>query len=277
VRFAVIFAFVVSALASRAVPTPADFPFDYCNGLIWLEVSSPQSSQPLRFLLDSGAAVSVLNMTIVERLNLRRGQPVKVKGVESGATGYWPQSLTANVGEVRLPEQFLAVDLSELSQACACSVDGLLGADFFRERAVQIDFINHRIRLLPATELTANSEIVPLLASKRGLRVALEVNGEKPSWLRLDTGCASSLEWVTANAPSPLRTSGTTIGLSQTSIPQSLTSVRLGNTTLTGVPTGVHRRQIFAQEAGLLGNGILDRFSRVTIDVRKNRLILEPR
>jgi hypothetical protein len=280
-RFAIASLIGLFALVSsgQAAPVSAnkECSFEFRKGLIWLTVTSSQSPRPLRFLLDTGASVSVLNSSTVDSLKLRRGRPVRVKGVEAAATGYWPQRLAAEVGEIALPEEFLAVDLSELSRACTCRIDGLVGADFFRERVVQIDFVSQKIRFPECAELSTNSEIASLRVTKNSLRCAVEINGGKPTWLRLDTGCASSLEWVTGKVRSEFAWKSTCIGLSETSIPQISTSVRLAKTTLSNIATGVHRRRIFPGEDGLLGNGILSRFSRVTVDARHNRLILDPR
>ena len=65
------------------------------------------------------------------------------------------------------------------------------------------------------------------------------------------------------------------IALTKLNIPQSRTTVDLGGRTFRDVPTGIHRTAIFPGEAGLLGNGLLARFSIVTIDAKAGRLILQ--
>jgi hypothetical protein len=109
------------------------------------------------------------------------------------------------------------------------------------------------------------------------MRVPVTVNGHKLQWVRLDTGCASALQWVTSRVPSGQCKSQVAIGLTEISIPQTQTTVEIGLQTFPGVPTGIHQTAIFAGEAGLLGNGLLSRFSRITIDTKSARLILEPR
>ena len=67
------------------------------------------------------------------------------------------------------------------------------------------------------------------------------------------------------------------IGLAEISIPQTETTVRLGQHEFEKVPTGLHEEAIFPGEAGLLGNGLLSRFSTVTIDAKAGRLRLGKR
>jgi len=71
-----------------------------------------------------------------------------VHGVQTMLTRYWQERMSAKVGAVELPRGYLAVDLEKLSASCERNVDGLIGADFFRRRVVQIDFDAQKIRLV---------------------------------------------------------------------------------------------------------------------------------
>ena len=98
------------------------------------------------------------------------------------------------------------------------------------------------------------------------------VNGSKPQRLRVDTGCATALQWVTTKVQPQQCTSKVAIGLAQLDIPQTQTTVNLAGRTFNDVPTGLHRTAIFDGEKGLLGNGLLSRFETVTIDSRAGRI-----
>ena len=126
------------------------FPIQLHDGLIWLHVDAGGSRQ-LNFLLDSGADVSVVNLATARELNLPLGRRVVVRGVHEKTFGYWPQHLKGDTNSLPIPANLLCVDLEVLSHACQCRLDGLLGADFFREHVVQIDFGARTMRLLPAT------------------------------------------------------------------------------------------------------------------------------
>lgn len=276
IRLCLTFAFASTFVVARAAQpaSVAEIPFQFRDGLIWVAARIPQSAEPLNFLLDSGAGVSVINLRTAERLKLRLGARVSVQGVESTTTGYWPQRLAATAGDVALPKDFLAVDLEQLSQVCACRVDGLIGADFFRGRVVQVDFRAKKIRLLLSSNGLETQEALPLKVKRGAFMVSLKLNGGQPQWVRLDTGCADALHWATAEARTITGTPRTAVALAPVSVRVTQASVRLGATEFAAVPTELHGKQIFAGEAGLLGNGLLSRFPAVTIDARAGRLLL---
>lgn len=252
-----------------------EFSFEFRDGLIWVQVNVPQAARPLNFLLDTGAGVSVVNSSTAKALSLPLGRSVTVQGVGTLTSGYWPEQLTATAGQVPLPRDYLAVDLNQLSGACNCRVDGLIGADFFRGRVVQIDFAAHRVRLLATSKSGGDS--LPLRVRHGALQVSVSVNGAASGWARLDTGCASSLQWVRrVKSESRGQESKTdvAVGLAGMSIPVEPATVRLGQVLFREVPTGMHEKPIFAGEAGLLGSGLLSRFTQVTIDAKSGRLLL---
>ena len=80
--------------------------------------------------------MSVINLSTAKRIGSKLGREVRVHGVQTTLKGYWRQHMSAKVGDVELPREYLAVDLEKLSSSCERSVDGLLGADSFRGRTV---------------------------------------------------------------------------------------------------------------------------------------------
>lgn len=256
-----------------AANTPGEFPFAFREGLLWVEVTTSESSQPLNFLLDTGAEVSVINLNTANRLGLALGPRVSVHGVKTTTTGYWPTRLGVSAGSATLPSEFLVLDLSRLSHSCEQPVDGLIGADFFRQKVVQIDFVTCKVRAAPSFACPAEMKSLPLEIRPGGLRVNACVNGI-PGRFRIDTGCATALQWVTGKAPLEGCSNTVAVGLTTVDIPQTQTTLELGGQTFTNVPTGIHRKPIFPGEAGLLGDGLLSRFDSLTIDARSGRLIL---
>ena len=273
--FAILIFAVALFQAKAAASASTEFPFEFHDGFLWVKVSVPQSGTPLNFLLDSGASVSVINLETAQRLKLHLGQPVSVQGVESSTKGFWSHRLIVKADGVQLQKNYLAVDLEKLGQACNCCVDGLIGADFFRDKVVQIDFDAQKIRILKSNNAEKSDEALPLELRSCGMRVPITVDGHKQQWVRLDTGCASALQWVTSDVSIEQCTRKTAIGLNAISIPQTQTTVNVGEQAFEKVPTGLHETAIFPGEAGLLGNDLLSRFSTVTIDTKAGRVILQ--
>jgi hypothetical protein len=258
-----------------ALTVLSEFPFEFHEGLLWVQVTVPQSDKPLNFLLDTGAGASVINLNTAKRVGLKLGEATTVRGVQTTLTGYWLEQTSAKVGNVQLPHDYLAVDLGKLGRACERPVDGLIGLDFFRANVVQIDFAAQKIRILKADNTEKSDEALPLQLRPCGMRVPITVDGHKRQWVRLDTGCASALQWVTSDVLPEQCTRQTAIGLAAILIPQTQTTVNIGKQDFEKVPTGLHDKAIFAGEAGLLGNGLLSRFSTITIDVKAGHVFLE--
>ena len=244
--------------------------------MVWVKVALAGTSEPLNFLLDSGAGTSVLDLAAARRLGLGLGARQNVQGVHGRSVAFRVEDFAANAAGVRLPDSLLAVDLSGPSRACHQRIDGLLGVDFFRGRIVRIDFASQTIRLLQRCEVNeAGSEVLPLTTRNGALCARISVDGNSPEWLRLDTGCNTALEWVVTGDRAK-KLGLVTIGLDSDSVREFHADVQLGTKRLLAVKTGVHSEQMFAGESGLIGNGLLSRFT-VTIDFAKSRCLLASR
>ena len=215
-------------------------PFQFRDGMVWLKVAVAGKSEPLDFLLDSGASASVLDLSAARRLGLKLGARQDVQGVHSRSLAYRVEVFAAHASSIAIPSSLLAVDLSGPSRACHQRIDGLLGADFFRGRIVQIDFASQTIRLLQRSEVNeAGCEILPLTTRNDALCARVCVDGNAPEWLRLDTGCNTTLEWVvTGDKAKELGL--TTLGFNSGSVREIHTDVQLGAKRISAVKTGIH-------------------------------------
>lgn len=256
-----------------AVVSKPEFPFKFHEGLLWVKVKVPESPKSLNFLLDSGAQVSAVNLQTAKELGLVLGQRVEVVGVGVAMEAFWTATRSVKAGGVELPNRLLALDLQKLSQSCECRVDGLIGADFFKNRRVQLDFRKSNVRLLSLT-VACRGDATILNVRRCGMRVKATIDGKKTGWLRVDTGCATPLQWVTTDVSTKNCTRRIAVGLTRVEIPQTSTEVKIGNTVLLNVTTGLHASPIFDGEAGLIGNGLLSQFESVTFDANGSKLIL---
>lgn len=268
-------AVVCGARADVPAATNA-IPFEFSDGLLWLRVEAPQAGRTLNFLLDTGAERSVLNAATAKELGLAGARKISVQGVEAETTGEWPVRCAAKAGNLALPAEYLALDLSQLARSCDRPLDGLLGADFLRGKVMKIDFAAGQLLFCQNISPAKTDTVLPLKTFNDCFCLPVSINGRSRQWLRLDTGCATPLQWVTTRAVAGAKPEKPAIGLAPLAIPQAKTTVALGGNQFTDVPTGIHRRAIFAGESGLVGNGLLSRFAAVTLDAKSGRLILTP-
>ena len=250
-----------------------EIPFTHRDGYLWLKVEVAGSGEPLHFLLDSGAAASVVSLDAARRLGLKLGRSVPVEGVHSRTRAFRVNRFDAHVAGVELSRSVLALDLSAVGATCHRLIDGLVGADFFRDRVVQIDYPAGLIRLLDAAPLESGGESLPIKLRNGAICVPISVAGAEQQWLRLDTGCDSAVEWAPGGSPLPFWR-GTSVGLTNTRSRTVNADVGIGGHTMRKVAVGVHSRPIFRNESGLLGNILLSKF-RVTVDLRKRRVLFE--
>ena len=244
--------------------------------MIWVDVAVSGANKRLAFLLDSGAGTTVIDLAAARRLGLKLGRSQSVQGVGGRTVAYATSGFNASAASVPISSSPLALDLSGPSAGCGRRIDGLIGADFFRTRVIQINYAARSIRLLDRAATDAlPGDILPLTFRSDALCARISINGNKPEWLRLDTGCNTALEWVIGKRGANTLPQ-TTIGLHAGSARETITDVTLGTRQVTGVKTGIHASPMFAGESGLIGNGLLSRFT-VTIDARGRRCVLSAR
>jgi hypothetical protein len=156
-----------------------------------------RESEPLDFLLDSGAGISAIDLRTARSLGVHLGNRQIVQGVNGQGSACRVNDFQAECGGIALPKSVLAVDLRALSDRCEQPVDGILGVDFFRSRTVQIDFTQGRVRMLEKCDPNlANCEILPVRMCNDAFCVPVRVARNPAQWMRLDTGCDAALEWV---------------------------------------------------------------------------------
>ena len=274
VMFALAF---TSAEAGTVTTSPVTtIPFEYHDGLLWLHVEAPGSDRPMEFLIDTGAAASVVDQQTAQRIGWPLREPVSVRGVDAQQQANWTPTEKISFSGVEWAHRFVAVDLRKLSYACDRPVDGLLGADFFRGRVAQFDYARQVLRLLPSNSVASGSVVLPLRLDHGAFCVPLRVNGCMAKWVRLDTGCAKPLHWVTKDIRRETSSPQVCIGLADVQVPFATATVQIGKERINSVEVGLHKHEIFVGEAGLLGNGLLSRYV-VTLDAKTSRVVLSKR
>lgn len=256
-----------------------EIPFQLREGLLWVEVICEGSREPLEFIFDTGASVSVVNLDLCRKLKWRLPASVPVGGIGGAGEGAWPvrfDGRLAGPGSCPLPTKLLGLDLTELSEATGSRVDGLIGGDFIKDHVVRIDFAKRLITMQKpgSFEPPLQAETIPLKRRGGAWLVPLRVNGGDSEWFRLDTGCSGNLHWVNGKASRKNGEAVVAAGIGEVKLTSLMVDAQFGESEFSGVQAMIHARTIFPGEAGLLGTGLLTNYS-VTIDPKSSRLYLE--
>ncbi|HSI16011.1 MAG TPA: aspartyl protease family protein [Chthoniobacter sp.] len=263
---------VFFAWPAKAETQPVEIPFTFTDGFIRVQARVPQCTEPLYFLLDSGAGASVLSLRTAQRLHIPLGKTESVRGVGVSAAAHHLAGVDATASGVLLSNVSLAVDLSAADELCSKPIDGLIGVGFFKDRVVQIDYTRRVLRVGAAVPATA-AERLPIKMMNGIMCVPVGVNDSTSRWTRFDTGCNDSLHWVIPRTAARGDHNAVSIGFVTDTDDTSLTSVSLGKRALHTVKTALHGSPLFPGEAGLLGNGILSQFV-VTVDWPNRQVLL---
>jgi len=133
----VLTAFSAISISSQQSVTKDEIPIERCDRLpvVFMKVDGANR----RFLLDTGAN-SILNKN-----SFPEGQPMQVR-VNSWSGEAPANAHVVSLKEVRLGNHILrnwklaAIDLSPISKACGCLIDGILGVDLLDQIGLTIDF-----------------------------------------------------------------------------------------------------------------------------------------
>lgn len=159
-------------------------PFEVRNNKIVLSVSV-NNIGPLSFVLDTGAANSLVSLDKVEQLKLKTLSKIPVAGAgNSEVFGYIVEPVQIQVSGLKtatFPVQ-VAFPLAELSKFEGSRVDGILGYEFFSNFVVEIDYHLKRLRLYPKDRFAYTGA---------GSRIPLEFRNNHPHFkgsIQVSTG-----------------------------------------------------------------------------------------
>jgi hypothetical protein len=102
------------------------FTFEYNEIVLQVRVNN---SQPMKFLFDTGAGISVLNVSKARGLNLKKADSLDAKGVGGSVQGYLAKGASLSVAGVTVYNQPMAI--LPLDFPCeAADIAGIIGYDF---------------------------------------------------------------------------------------------------------------------------------------------------
>jgi hypothetical protein len=278
-----------TAVGAPSQPTP----FEFYNNHIYLPVEV--NGHLRRFILDSGASVSIISERCARELGLSLSASHELENAGNGNNATrisYIKDVSVTLSGVQfLSGKALAVSLDAYENQEGRSVDGVIGFELFKKRVVAIDYANRTLVLSNPETYTYSgrgSEIPLRIAGWAYVRAKLTYQNQEPLdvELSIDTGSQAVLQ---LNRPfterHPLLTNqktiddiGTGVGGEYARKIGRLTSVRIGDIILerpvTSFSQAVKGASTSAKFDGTIGSELLRRFS-VVFDYSHKRLILE--
>ena len=288
-----------AGVGAQAAPQPAAAPqpvarvaFEMNGNSLFLPARI-NGSGPRWFLLDTGAGVSVLNLTTVQTLGLKASAGGTLQGAGGNVQSTRVTGVTFDVGGALLKDlNVAALPLAQFENAGGRTVDGILGVEFFKRYVVEIDYEARQLTVHePAGYVYAGrGESLPLNIKNNHphVRAQLTLPGRAPleGEFVIDAGASMPLillpSFIERNrlrdtSPATFTVYGRGVG-GEIQLPVGRAeSVRIGGFTLTQPVAAFPSAGTFGSEgiAGNIGTAILRRF-KVVFDYSRKRVHLEP-
>ncbi|WP_272800329.1 retropepsin-like aspartic protease [Sphingobium sp. AntQ-1] len=162
-----------------------------------LMVSAEVAGSPVRAILDSGSAASIINTRLVESLDIAPSGKRIIRGTGGRVevTEISDVALTVADDRRRLPFAIVS-DLAAISSEFGRPIDLVLGEDILAGRCVALDFTQDRIGFAPTGSFAGGSgwRRLPLTHGTRSeLLVTASIGGGSPVQLIFDLGSANAL------------------------------------------------------------------------------------
>jgi aspartyl protease/PDZ domain-containing protein len=277
--------------ASSTVPGPKGLriPFELVGNIICLKVRV-NGSEPLSFVLDTGASATILDSDQADRLGLQPEKyPLTIAGAPADIRRV--RGVSLSLPGLDLVDQTPAVFHLDTNQLIHSGrhLDGLLGYSFFSQFVVEIDYVARVITLYdPKTfQYTGPGDIIPITVSRVPfVNVKITTSGTDTTerLVMIDSGSHSSLNYVAEQFPPGTIEQDVLDMTDQVTKSVQATfgraeSLQLGRFTVNNPVVGLTHSfaipGLSSSMNGLIGGGILRRF-KVTFDYSQNRMILEP-
>lgn len=273
---------------------PASVTFAPDNGEVVVTVAV--NGQPRRFLLDTGAATTVLTAGAAQELHLKTEGDLPAVGYGGTTQTGVVSNITLEMpGALRLSGQkvFVLADPKITNTLTTLgNIDGIIGNDLFARFTVTIDYRAKTVALSDKTQPFAPEPgdiVLPVIFDNRTPTVMASLDGKKAARFLVDTGDSSAVHVFTdyaranalltdPNAPGAEVRQGMGVGGIVQEVITRNHRLALGALTLTDVPIsalGGPGISALSDRAGGIGNLLLSKFV-VTFDYARQRVILSP-
>ena len=235
------------------------------------------SNGPFRFIIDTGANRSAISELTAQRLGAVAAEQTMVHGITGSAVMPQVKVDEFRVGELRFPEQRLAI----LPDAVFGGLDGILGIDALQDARVDIDFVNDRVVVRRSGRSNPGGRtVIRATVRHKGLLMIPARVGRISVQAIIDTGAERSLGNAALLAALQNRYSYTTVvstvvgataqvatGLALRAPPIDLGGARVGNLLITFADFHVFKVWSLLDEPALvLGMDVLGTLPEFAID-----------
>jgi hypothetical protein len=168
------------AYASESPKILAKIPFDMVGTYVVLKVKI-NDNPTLNLLLDSGIGTTLITeLTPSDSIVFDRSYKTILKGLGSGSDiqAWVSEGNTLKIGKYKLKNQTVMVleaDIFNLSKHTGSKINGILGADFFENQIVQVDYTRKCIYLYDTTSFRPPKRFIALPISMEGYKMFIEV------------------------------------------------------------------------------------------------------
>ena len=262
-------------------------PFDLTPGN-QIRFQMSVDGKPVTAILDTGVSYSVIarQSHAVDATRVRsNGSATAIGGaVPIG----WMATKTLRIGGLDRSGGGLSVaDLPALATGSARAVDLLIGRDITGDQALDIDYPNHRFRLIASGRMPFRGAVAPLTVSpgRRLYESAITLGGRRLSPVVIDTGDGSAITvsasaWRTAAPKGVSTTSAVSFGLAGPTVNELavVPDVRVGGNAGRDAEVRIEPKGGFSDTigvAGRIGSGFFQRY-RVLLDPAAGRMVLAP-
>ncbi len=177
--------------------------FQLKHNLIFIKVNINDTQEPLNFLWDTGAGISVIDNSVAQRLDLPKTDTIRIgtsgKTIAAGLT----EQAVLKLGRTTILEnvELAWMDLEHLSQYLNVPVDGVIGSELLQNFVVETDVSEMKFRLYPHDSYQYSGEghrqpIIGLESGHIGLNAEVTFGkGQAPAnlVLKIDTGAPNSI------------------------------------------------------------------------------------
>jgi hypothetical protein len=273
----------------------ASLPFHVVNHHLIIVAVSVNHTGPYNFLLDSGAQITMIDLSLAAALHLDTQGAAVVTGAGSGKSASYAQLDLIEAGSHAIAKQkVLVYDLQNLHSA-DLHVQGILGEDFLEQFDLLIDNA-HRLLCLdnsaamraevkgPHIPLVATAEADEVGAMSGLLLITVRLSGGlRPVRLVLDSGANATIlfntsQYMLLRPPHEVPVLGSGVDGSQpilSALPPQ--DVKIGSLELHGVPFFSSSTEKGSFVKGFDGVLTTELFRRVFIDHADHFAVLEPK